>query len=45
MEQGKLDKRIGNAIIEAAQEVIDGKLDDNFPLVVWAGQARAPSPT
>lgn len=31
---GKLDK-IGDAMIEAAQEVIDGKLDDNFPLVVW----------
>jgi fumarate hydratase class II len=30
-----LDEKIGNAIAEAAQEVIDGKLDDNFPLVVW----------
>ena len=29
--------RCGRAgkIAEAAQEVIDGKLDDNFPLVVW----------
>ncbi len=35
MEQGLLDKRRGNAIAKAAQEVIDGKLDDNFPLVVW----------
>jgi fumarate hydratase class II len=35
MEQAILDKRLGNAIIEAAQDVIDGKLDDNFPLVVW----------
>jgi len=26
---------IGEAIIAAAQEVIDGRLDDNFPLVVW----------
>ena len=32
---GKLDKEIGDAIISAATEVIDGKLDDNFPLVVW----------
>jgi fumarate hydratase class II len=26
---------VGEAIHEAAQEVIDGKLDDHFPLVVW----------
>ncbi len=32
---GRLDERLADAIIEAAQEVIDGKLDDNFPLVVW----------
>ncbi|SFH24294.1 fumarase, class II [Palleronia marisminoris] len=32
---GKLDARIADAIVEAAGEVIDGKLDDNFPLVVW----------
>jgi fumarate hydratase class II len=32
---GKLDARLADAIIAAAQEVIDGKLDDNFPLVVW----------
>jgi fumarate hydratase class II len=30
-----LDPTIGNAIIAAAQEVIDGKLNDHFPLVVW----------
>lgn len=30
-----LDSSIGNAIQKAAQEVIDGKLDDHFPLVVW----------
>ncbi len=35
MALGKLDPAIGNAIIAAAQEVIDGKLDDHFPLVVW----------
>ncbi len=32
---GKLDPTIGQAIVEAAQEIIDGKFDDNFPLVVW----------
>lgn len=32
---GKLDARLADAIIEAAGEVIDGKLDDHFPLVVW----------
>ncbi|MCZ4352442.1 class II fumarate hydratase [Roseovarius aestuarii] len=34
-ELGKLDDTRANAIIEAAGEVIAGKLDDNFPLVVW----------
>jgi len=32
---GKLDARLADAMIEAAQEVIDGKLDAHFPLVVW----------
>ncbi|MEM8882041.1 MAG: class II fumarate hydratase [Pseudomonadota bacterium] len=31
----KLAPEIADAIITAAQEVIDGKLDDHFPLVVW----------
>ena len=31
----ELDKKIGNAIIKASNEVISGKLDDNFPLKVW----------
>ncbi|MFL5258275.1 MAG: class II fumarate hydratase [Hyphomicrobiales bacterium] len=35
MELGRLDPGIGKAIIAAAQEVIDGKLDDHFPLTVW----------
>jgi len=35
MALGKLDPKIGEAIVAAAQEVIDGKLDDHFPLVVW----------
>ena len=30
-----LDDEIARAISAAAQEVIDGTLDDNFPLVVW----------
>jgi fumarate hydratase class II len=34
-ELGLLDARRTRGIIEAAQEVIDGKLDDHFPLVVW----------
>ena len=34
-ELGKLDKRRADAIRQAAQEVIDGRLDEHFPLVVW----------
>lgn len=32
---GILDSKIGNAIVSAAEEVIDGKMADEFPLVVW----------
>jgi fumarate hydratase class II len=32
---GKLDPKLGEAIQQAAQEVVDGELDDHFPLVVW----------
>ncbi len=32
---GKLDAKIADAVIQAAGEVIEGKFDDNFPLVVW----------
>ena len=35
MALGGLDKKIGETIVLAAQEVIDGKLDEHFPLVVW----------
>ncbi|MDH4411826.1 MAG: class II fumarate hydratase [Rhizobium sp.] len=35
MALGGLDPKIGETIIAAAQEVIDGKLNDHFPLVVW----------
>jgi fumarate hydratase class II len=34
-ELGLLDQRRTRAIVRAAQEIIDGKLDDHFPLVVW----------
>ena len=32
---GNLDSRLAGAIRDAAQQVIDGDLDDHFPLVVW----------
>ncbi len=35
MAMGKLDTKLGATIIAAAQEVIDGRLDEHFPLVVW----------
>ena len=35
MATGKLEAGIGKAMVEAAQEVVAGKFDDNFPLVVW----------
>ncbi|MDK4722968.1 MULTISPECIES: class II fumarate hydratase [Rhizobium] len=35
MELGQLDPTLGKTIVAAAQEVIDGKLNDHFPLVVW----------
>ena len=34
-ELGLIDQRRTRAIVRAAREVIDGKLDDHFPLVVW----------
>ncbi len=35
MALGVLDKEIGNAMVQAADEVIDGTLIEEFPLVVW----------
>ncbi len=32
---GRLEPHLSSAIAAAAQEVIDGRLDDHFPLVVW----------
>ncbi len=35
MEEGKLDRKIGNAIVKACKKIRSGKFDDNFPLSVW----------
>lgn len=35
ISQDNLDPNIGHAIVDAAQEVIEGTLDQHFPLVVW----------
>ncbi|MEM9975553.1 MAG: class II fumarate hydratase [Pseudomonadota bacterium] len=34
-DRGALPGGIADAVIEAAREVVAGKLDDHFPLVVW----------
>ena len=34
-KEKQIEKKITNAIIRASQEVINGKLDKNFPLKVW----------
>ena len=34
-KEGQINKRITNSIIKASDEVIKGKLDENFPLKVW----------
>src|SRR5437016_2219563 len=35
LELKKLDERRGKAMLSACDEVITGKLDEHFPLVVW----------
>ncbi|MEZ5844887.1 MAG: class II fumarate hydratase [Hyphomicrobiaceae bacterium] len=35
MALGKLDPKLGEVIVRVANEVIEGKLDEHFPLVVW----------
>ena len=35
IELGEVEPKIGNAIAAAAEEVVEGKLSDHFPLVVW----------
>jgi fumarate hydratase class II len=34
-KEKQIDKKITNSIIKASEEVINGKLDENFPLKVW----------
>jgi fumarate hydratase class II len=34
-KNGDMEKKISNSIIKASNEVINGKLNDNFPLKVW----------
>jgi len=35
MAEDRLDPKIGKAMVQAASEVVAGRFDDNFPLVVW----------
>src|ERR1039458_3577547 len=42
-ELGSLDARRAKAIVTAAEEIIDGKLDDQFPLVVWQTGSGTPT--
>ena len=35
MDLGKLDPALGKVIVDVAEEVIEGKLNAHFPLVVW----------
>ena len=35
MALGELDRERGEAIVAAARDVIDGRMDEEFPLVVW----------
>jgi len=34
-ELGQLDEKRATAIVKVCDEISEGKLDDNFPLVVW----------
>src|ERR1700750_1110879 len=43
LELGLLEPRLAGAITQAAREVIDGKLDDHFPLVVWQTGSGPPA--
>ena len=35
MDLAALDQKIGKAVVDAAEQVMDGNLNDHFPLVVW----------
>ena len=39
MDTGRLDKTIGDAIVAAADEVLEGKLDDHFVIDPWQAGA------
>jgi len=43
-EIGRLPEDKAKLIGAAAQEVIDGKLNDHFPLCIWRRPAAAPKP-
>jgi fumarate hydratase, class II len=34
-DQGRLDPELADLIVEAADEILEGSLDDQFPLFVW----------
>lgn len=34
-EQGEIETKVADAILQAAEEIIDGTLNEHFPLVVW----------
>jgi fumarate hydratase class II len=35
IELGMIDEKRGNAIVQACDEILEGKLEGNFPLAVW----------
>ncbi len=35
ISQGRLEKKLGNAIVKASLQVVRGEFNDHFPLVVW----------
>ncbi|KAJ5068041.1 aspartateammonia/argininosuccinate/adenylosuccinate lyase [Anaeramoeba ignava] len=35
IKAGRLDEKIGKVMIQSAEEIIRGELNDHFPLVVW----------
>src|ERR671935_1812122 len=35
VRDGRLDRRLAELIVAAAEEILDGALDDHFPLFVW----------
>ncbi|MDH5796836.1 MAG: class II fumarate hydratase [Anaplasmataceae bacterium] len=35
LKANRIDKKIADTIVSVAQDVVNGKLDDHFPLVIW----------